>query len=206
MKTTTPNEGDAIPIEEKDALHNAGVDVGTGAFTSLASDQDKKEIDETVVPDVVDIDSGIPDAGDSDLAKTGIQFVDQNPVPSKTDLSSLAEKKRATLDSKDLEDEFKSQFSDSKIAGKESGAVEIKTSSLSSLLAKIQDKLGVKKKSVKEELVNLKRMKDTIGKDIEDIKELEESEEKIKTEVAKIESIKAEVDSIEREVGEELKN
>ncbi len=76
--------------------------------------------------------------------------------------------------------------------------------SLKLMLNKIKNKLGIKKTEVKEELGNLKKVKDDIAKDIENIKELEESEDKIEGQIKKIESIKGDITNIEKEVEQEL--
>lgn len=196
-------KGDEISINENDksTLHDAGIDVGAGAFESLAS----KEKGAVPADTFVDIDGQNTVAPDKDLETTGLKFVDAN-YP-KEDLSKLAEardKAAAQASGRDLEDEFKSELSSVKTEPKKTETA-VSGSSLNGLLAKIQEKLGLKKKKVKEELGNLKKMKEGISSDISDIKTLEESERKIASELEKMDLIKEEVEAIEREVGEELK-
>jgi CRISPR/Cas system CMR-associated protein Cmr5 small subunit len=107
--------------------------------------------------------------------------------------------------SKDLEAEFRSELSDApKSSVSDQKTVLAKSESLSELLARIEEKLGHKKTAVKEELSSLKKMKDTIEKDITEIKDLEASEDKIKSEIEKIDSIRREVETIEEELNDKV--
>lgn len=179
---------------DKTTLHDAGVDV-----KGLAPAEEP-------APAVVDIDGGAPteEAADSDLQKTGIKFVES--APRKEDLSALAEQRdqMAASTARDLEDEFKSELSG--IAPKPvAKPTTERAGSLKSLLDQIREKLGLKKKKVKDELDTLKKMKEGISADIADIKELEESEGKIEAGLQKMDSLAGEMEAIEKEVGEELK-
>lgn len=103
----------------------------------------------------------------------------------------------------DLEREFNQTVGTAGIASK-SSSLNDDIFSLKSMLNKIKDKLGIKKTEVREELGNLKKVKDDIAKDIANIKELEESEDKIEGQIKKIESIKGDITNIEKEVEQEL--
>ncbi len=201
MPNTKNDYPGPINDSDKKTLQSAGVDV-TNTPVEPEGEEDKA-VSDTPEESVVDIDSNAKVMGEDDLQKTGIKFIKEE---NKEDLSALAERRsKAAVGSKDLEEEFRSELA----VGEKSTSnqeIEVKSSSLSALLAKIQNKLGAKKKSVKEELGNLKKMKDAISKDINEIKDLEESEKKIEEEVGKIESIKKEVEMIEEEFGADLKN
>lgn len=190
-------DDNAINDSDKSTLHDAGVDVSGLAVSAPA--EDKKEV-------YVDMDGSVPEQNDEDLKKTGIKFVEPAPI-NKEDLSALAEQQsRAGQKAKDLEEEFRSELSGApKAVPVSEKAVVEKMGSMSELLSKISEKLGLKKKKVGTELQNLKKMKEGIQADIEDIKELEESEEKIKAQLQKMDTIKSEIEAIEQEVKEELK-
>lgn len=205
-----------ITGEESSALHDAGVDLND----SGASPEGPEEINLDTAPDV---------KKDEDLKNIGIDFNQQDAMQNPPDLNILREKvlkqqtyklepqdvfskeeaPSLTIDeskkSKDLEDEFKSAIGSSALPKKDLPALSDKISVLQSMLVKIKERLGIKKKEVKSELENLKSVKEKIAKDIENIKELEESEEKIQAELEKVDQIKGEIDSIEKEVEEELK-
>lgn len=203
---TDNNNQNSINNDDQKTLHDAGVDL-----PGMEVQKDKKP-DSPAGEVVVDIDGGAPknEAMDKDLAKTGIKFVEnQNVTPeNKEDLSALAEKKmkevEVNLNTSDLEQEFKSQVSSE--APKKTADITSKSNTLSGLLVKIKEKLGLKKTKVKTELDSLKKMKEGISQDIADIKELEESEDKIEAELEKLENIKNEMEAIEQEVNEELKD
>lgn len=197
MPIVKGSDDNSINDKDKSTLHDAGVDVSGLAAPKPA--EEKKEI-------VVDMDSSVSEANDPELQKTGIKFVEEKPL-NKEDLSALAEQKsRASQNAKDLEEEFRSELSGtSKTSQASEKAVVEKISTMAGLLSKISEKLGLKKKKVGTELQNLKKMKEGIQEDIEDIKELEESEEKIKAQLLKMDTIKSEIEAIEKEVGEELK-
>lgn len=203
---TDNNNQNSINNDDQKTLHDAGVDLpGMEVQKDKKTDSPSGEV-------VVDIDGGAPknEAMDKDLAKTGIKFVEnQNVTPeNKEDLSALAEKKmkevEVNLNTSDLEQEFKSQVSSE--APKKTADITSKSNTLSGLLVKIKEKLGLKKTKVKTELDSLKKMKEGISQDIADIKELEESEDKIEAELEKLENIKNEMEAIEQEVNEELKD
>lgn len=217
MPPQTEKDTEAINQAEEDTLHSAGVDVAGLSHTTTASVQKPTaKAKDSKAESVVDIDDGVPKTDDPDLAKTGIKFVDEETatkeakaeapeqtVPvNKEDLSALAE---AKMKASDLEEEFRSELTSSEKTSAGSGDFG-KTSTMTNLLQKIREKLGIKKNKVKSELENLKKMKDGISGDIADIKELEESEKKIEAEIEKVGSIKEEIDSIEKEVSEELKD
>ncbi len=184
-----------INSDDQNTMADAGVDITGGSGENIAEGEKEQ------ASEVMDIDSS---ADDATAEKAGIKFVQTD----KTDLSAMAEaKQKAASDSRALEAEFKAEFPDFKgpLKPESENAVMGKVTSLGTLLAKIQEKLGLKKTSVREELGSLKKMKDAIGKDIEEIKELESSEQKIKEEIGKIESIRKEVEDIEEKLGEDLK-
>lgn len=193
MPNTKNDYPGPINDSDKKTLAGAGVDVSD---TPL-----KSESDEMAMPEeekLIDIDGTAPDSGDADIAKSGIKFVKDEPSVNKHDLSAMAEEKMKGS-AKDLEEEFRSELSNAPKSKKSEDhkAILGKSESLSELLARIEDKLGHKKGEVKEELASLKKMKDTIEKDIAEIKDMEVSEEKLKEEIEKIEAIKEEVESIE---------
>lgn len=199
MPITKKADQTSINDSDKKTMHNAGIDLPS-------SDSSSDDADTTAPETVVDIDGGVPSPSDPDLQKTGIHFFDSNKDLNKTDLSSLAEEKMKSANSKDLEAEFESQLGTFKSPSKDTAKiVGEKSKTMSGLLAKIQAKLGLKKNKVKEELGSLKKMKEGISQDISDIKELEESEEKIQAELQKIDTITEEMEAIEKEVDEELK-
>ncbi len=76
--------------------------------------------------------------------------------------------------------------------------------SLTETDTKIAEKVTLLKNQAKQELETLKSLKAGIGKKISDIKELEETREKIKKELDKISSLESEVDSITNEAKDEL--
>lgn len=169
---------------DQNTMHNAGVDL----------DNQQEEF--------VDIDSTKATENDKDLKSVGLKFVDNNSKINKEDLSSLKEEKEKALHSSDLEKEFTSTMvGRSTQTGTQPSERENR---LNSLLEKIKEKLGIKKTEVRKELDDLKRVKEDISKDIENIKELEESEQKIEKELDKINLIKKEVEDIEKEVEGEL--
>lgn len=189
------NDPKTINSDDQNTMADAGVDIAGGSGENIAEGE-KEE-----APEVMDIDSS---ADEMTAEKAGIKFIKSD----KTDLSALAEaKNRVEPGSKELEAEFNSEFPDFKgsLKPENEEAVMGKVTSLGTLLSKIQQKLGLKKSSVKQELGSLKKMKDAIGKDIEEIKELESSEQKIKEEIGKIESIRKEVEDIEVKLEEDLK-
>jgi chromosome segregation ATPase len=169
----------SINKSDNDTLVSAGIDLSGGSS-------------ETISDAPVDVDGEMPK--DSEIKDSGINFVHEN----KEDLSSLAEEKMKAT-SKDLENEFKSSLSEVKPVSSPSSTLAPKKGSLSTLLSKVQEKLGMKKKAVKDELGSLKKMKDAISEDIEEIKKLEASEGKIREEIEKIGSIEEEVQTIEKE-------
>lgn len=181
-------------VNDADAatLHSAGVDVdGVGAPA------------EEVVVDI----AGAA-VSDEDAKNVGIRFVEPSPTAAPSvdhsDLSRLAEEKSR---GKDLEAEFRSSLSDAAAPAKKSSAgLAEKEGVMTSLLSKIREKLGLKKAKVREELASLKKMKDGIAEDIADIKELEESEEKIAEKMKKLDTIKGELEAIEDEVEKELQS
>ena len=201
MPNTKKGDGNSINDSDKNTLHDAGIDVA-----GMPSTSPENEIKEETI---VDIDGGAPVPNDPDVEKTGIRFFDENKPSAtkvnKEDLSTLAEAKMKAEGASDLEAAFRSELSGNESEDRTSAVIE-KSGSLSALLSKIQEKLGMKKSKVKTELTNLKKMKEGISSDIADIKELEESEGKITAELKKIDTLKEEMDAIEKEVAEELKN
>lgn len=200
MPNTKSDYPGPINDSDKKTLAGAGIDVSDRPI--------KSEEEEAIAPaeeKIIDIDGTTPLAEDADIKNSGIQFVKSEPAVNKEDLSSLAEEK-TKASSKDLEEEFRSELSDAPKSKKTTDhkAVLAKSESLSELLARIEDKLGHKKSEVKEELSSLKKMKDTIEKDITEIKDLEASEEKLKGEIDKIDAIREEVETIEEEFNEKL--
>lgn len=201
MPNTKNDEGDSINLSDKTTLSGAGVDLS-----------DTPVEPEGEIEKIVDIDGSAPADGDVDLKKSGLKFVE--PTVVNTDLSALAEKKavgalKENIATKDLEAEFRAEMADFKgplIRPEAEKSVIDKGMSLRSMLTRIREKLGLKKKTVKTELESLKKMKDSITQDIGEIKELEESETKINEEIEKIESIRKEVEEIEKSVSEDLKN
>lgn len=213
MDTDNKTTDNKITGGEKDTLHNAGVDLSSG--------DNKTE-------EFIDIDSAPVSGDDADLKKIGLEFA---PQGSKEDLSLLKEQmdkkstpvKEEALESvapatdpikplpnkvetniSDLEKEFNQTVGHSSSPTKNESLNE-KILSLQSMLSKIVEKLGFKKTEVKEELDNLKKVKEDIAKDIENIKELEESKQKIESQLNKVDAIKGEISNIEKEVEEELK-
>lgn len=197
MQNNPTDDSKSLNADDQTTLSGAGVDLAGGSDENIAEGE-KEEVE------VMDIDSTTGAATD---VPAGIKFVEQVPVPDKTDLSALAEAKAHTQPSSDdLEAEFNSELHDMKGPLKSPESVVMnKPSTLAALLQKIGTKLSSKKTSVKEELGSLKKMKDAIGHDIEEIKQLEDSERKIKDEISKIESIKKEVEEIEETLGSDLK-
>jgi hypothetical protein len=193
MPNAKPAYPGPINDADKKTLANAGVDVSP---TPLRSEEDEEKI--------IDIDESTP--ASSDMKDTGITFVGTD-TPNKEDLSALAEAKMRAADvaSKDLEDEFRSELGDvtSPATPVTKESVHAQAETLSELLERIHKKLNAKKTTVKGELSDLKKMKDSISKDIGEIKELEASEGKIKEEIEKIETITHEVEEIEQQLGNE---
>ena len=223
-----------ITSGENSTLHNAGVDVASGA-------------DENLIPkeEFVDIDNAPILGQDEDLKKLGVEVA---PTQNKEDLSLLKEQmdkkelagssvasvfkdeqdlkpvlekpKQVPLNSEmvkqspstkedsdisDLENEFNKTVGQ-RPASSGKGNLNEKITSLEAMLIKIKEKLGFKKKEVKEELESLKKVKEDIEEDIANIKELEESKQKIEEKLGKVEAISGEISEIEKEVKEELKS
>lgn len=202
MNPDDNNDPKTINADDQNTLAGAGVDLSGGSSENIAES-------ETGVPEnsdsgLIDMDTPSDPAGVKDV---GIKYVEEKPVVPTTDLSGLAEAKQKQQSSEELEAEFKSELHDFKgpLRPESDAVVMNKTVSLGTLLSRIQKKLMGKKASVKEELGSLKKMKDAIGKDIEEIKELESSEQKVRNEIVKIESIKKEVEEIESQMNEDLK-
>lgn len=190
-----------INTDDQNTLAGAGVDLSGGSDENIAEGEKDPGIPAPIEDSgVIDIDT----SSQADVVKdVGIKFVSDEPKKDKTDLSALAEAQKKEVNSRDLEAQFNSELHDFKgpLKPVDDVAVMNKTVSLGTLLSKIQEKLGMKKASVKEELGGLKKMKDAIGKDIEEIKELEGSEQKVREEIGKIETIKKEVHDIEEKLG-----
>lgn len=202
MANTKKDYPGPINDSDKKTLAGAGVDVSDVPLKS-EEEENTGPIEEEKI---IDIDGTVPEGSDADIVNSGIQFVKVAPAaPQNHDLSSLAEA-RMKEGAKELEEEFRSELSPVKAPVKQTSQKEVlgKSESLSELLARIEDKLGHKKSEVKEELMSLKKMKDTIEKDITEIKDLEASEEKIKKEIEKIDSIRAEVETIEEELHDKI--
>lgn len=188
-----------INDSDKQTLSGAGIDVSN---TPLESEEN--EAAGVTGEKIIDIDGTTPASGDADVEKTGIKFVKEESKVNKEDLSSLAES-RLKASAEDLEKEFESELGETKTKEPFNEDVVLKKSeTLAELLARIEKKLNIKKTSVKEELSNLKKMKDTISHDINEIKDLEASETKIKAEMEKIDSIREEVETIEKEFNEKV--
>lgn len=183
------------PINDADkkTLSSVGIDVDT----NLENKEDEEKV----------VDIGPVSTDDSIVEKTGIQFLKESPkapLVNKEDLSSLAES-RAKSSADDLEKEFKSEVGEVKTKPSfNEDEVIAKNETLAELLERIEKKLSAKKTTVKEELTTLKKMKDTISHDIGEIKDLEASEAKIKAEIQKIDSIREEVENIEKEFNEKI--
>lgn len=172
---------DHLKKGEEVTMHNAGVD-----------------IEEDTKPEVVDVDGATKSLNDSELEKVGLEFVDTPKEKNNEPLiKEESQKEEKILSASQLEEEFKGvQKSDS--------SLDQKTNMLSSLLAKVQERLGLKKKEVKGELKELKEMKEDISKDIEEIKDLEEDEETIKEQMEKIEQINKQIKEIEEDVNKSV--
>lgn len=172
---------DHLKKGEEVTMHNAGVD-----------------IEEDTKPEVVDVDGATKSLNDSELEKVGLEFVDTPKEKNNEPLiKEESQKEEKILSASQLEEEFKGvQKSDS--------SLDQKTNMLSSLLAKVQERLGLKKKEVKSELRDLKEMKEDISKDIEEIKDLEEDEETIKEQMEKIEQINKQIKEIEEDVNKSV--
>ena len=191
MQTNDANDPKSLNTDDATTLAGAGVDVAGGSDENIAEGE-KEEVE------VVDIDG----TAGADTAPAGMKFVEEPPKAA-PDVAAMAEAKQKQESSRDLEAQFNSELHDVKAPMKpaEPGVVP-KSTTLASLLSNIQGKLGTKKESVKEELGSLKKMKDAIGHDIEEIKELEADEKKLQDEINKIETINQEVESIERDLAE----
>lgn len=191
MPNANNDTGNTIKDSDKSTLHSAGVDLSS---TPVEPEGQEEKM--------VDIDGTTPAEGDADLAKSGLKFVEEKAPPKPN-----AENGKDRVSTADLEAEFRSELEEFRgplKPDRDFGVFE-KTGSLRTLLVKVQEKLGIKKKSVKSELESLKKMKDSITKDITEIKELEQSEAKINEELGKIESIKKEVEDIEHDLSDNLK-
>lgn len=199
MANTKNNYPGPINDSDKKTLQGAGVDVSD---TPIKSEEEENT---GVVPDkIIDMDSSSTSSLDEDVQKTGIQFVQNKPMTNKHDLSALAEEKTKST-AKELEEEFHSELREEKPSKPtDERAVLNKNETLSELLSRIDAKLRSKKETVQSELGNLKKMKDTISHDIEEIKDLEASESKIRSEIEKIDSIREEVETIEKELNEKV--
>ena len=197
MPNTKTGDDNSINQSDKTTLHGAGVDLS-----------DTPVEPEGIPEKIVDMDVAVPDEEDPDLKKSGVKFVSEETPKPIVSAPTENKTKNENLNTKDLEAEFRSELADFKGPLKTGGEIGVmeKSGSLKAMLAKIQEKLGLKKKTVKSELESLKKMKDAITKDINEIKELEQSEGKINEELGKIEEIKKEVEEIEKDVAEDLKN
>lgn len=207
---------------EKDTLHNAGVDLSSPAekedfididnAPKIGEDPDLKNIglefaqkenkeDLSALKEEMDKKAAAGQASVfSDPAPTPAPVTEVKPEVVQKPQTKVEEDTNIT----DLEQEFNKTVGGVSSPAKNE-SLNDKVSVLQSMLVKIQEKLGFKKKEVKEELENLKKVKEDIAKDIENIKELEESEDKIESQLNKVSTMKDEISNIEKEVEEELK-
>ena len=208
---------------EKDTLHNAGVDLSSPAekedfididnAPKIGEDPDLKNIGlEFAQKENKEDLSALKEEMDKKAAAGQASvFSDPAPTPTpapvkevKPEVVQKPQPKEEDTNVTDLEQEFNQTVGGTSTQAKNISLNE-KISVLESMLIKIKEKLGFKKKEVKEELENLKKVKEDIAKDIENIKELEESEDKIEGQLNKVSTMKDEISSIEKEVEEELK-
>ncbi len=207
---------------EKDTLHNAGVDLSSPAEKEdfididnapvIGEDADLKKIGLELAPkeNKEDLSSLKEEMDKKAAASKASVFSDSTPTPAPVNevkvetVQKPDPKVEEDTNITDLEQEFNQTVGGTSNQTKNI-SLNDKISLLESMLVKIKEKLGFKKKEVKEELENLKKVKEDIAKDIENIKELEESEDKIESQLNKVSTMKDEISSIEKEVEEELK-
>lgn len=107
----------------------------------------------------------------------------------------------------DLENQFKNTLQKkNSYADLSSSGIESEKAELLSLLEKVREHLNEKKIHVKERLDVLKREKEEIATSIDEIKELEETEQKIKDKVDKLTLLEQEIDSLQDEATKELRS
>jgi chromosome segregation ATPase len=225
-----------ITSGENSTLHNAGVDVASSADENLipkeefvdidnapiiGQDEDLKKLGVEVAPTQNKEDLSLlkEQMDKKEFAGSSVASVfkdEQNikpiveaskqetPAP-KPEVLKKPEPEKSESEISDLENEFNKTVGQ-RPSSSEKGNLNEKITSLEAMLIKIKEKLGFKKKEVKEELESLKKVKEDIEEDIANIKELEESKQKIEEKLGKVEAISGEISEIEKEVKEELKS
>jgi chromosome segregation ATPase len=149
--------------------------------------------------------SGVADDVQS-LEQSGVEFVDDS---NKTNapVDTQAQDDSTSID--DLEKQFldAAQASATPTPSKPQGSPAPNTSVLSEiemLLEKLSKKIEDKKTKVRGEIENLKTMKEGISKEIAEIKELEETQVKLKEKKDAYQKISGEIESVEQEANDEL--
>jgi hypothetical protein len=107
----------------------------------------------------------------------------------------------------DLEADFSQTFSvpiSTPIALAGDDPILLEEEKLKRLHKELKDKANSKKIVVKERLEKLKLEKESLGRELNDIKELEEISQKIEEKLKSLESLDNEIDSLEKQAHEEL--
>jgi hypothetical protein len=178
--------------KDGELLHDSGVDIVSSGTTSGQDDTS---------PNVVDLSNSSLD-DEKTLKESGVQFMDPNDSK-KYDgdvVSSVPE-------INDIEKDF---LKESQVVPESKVAKEIKPaktnvlSEIEVLLNRLYEKITTKKKTVQEQIANLRKVKEEISQDIHEIKELEETQKKLKEKKDAFEKIGNEIKAVEEEANNEL--
>jgi len=134
-----------------------------------------------------------------------IQDPDSNSVPiSKENQTKIFEKKES-IPTEKLESDFNEAFAGSskEVLGVDHNINQEKNLLLK-LLDKVKSKISLKKNDVKERIDTLRAEKEIVSHELEDIKELEETEQKISEKISLLEKMDEELDNLTNEANQEL--
>lgn len=135
-----------------------------------------------------------------------------NPAPVeqsiKKETQILTPENTQNFDTKDLEKDFSETFhttiSPSDSSSPESDPISLEQEKLHRLYKELKEKATSKKIIVKERLEKLKLEKETLGKELEDIKEIEAIAQKLEEKLKALKVIDTEIDSLEAQAQQEL--
>jgi len=164
-----------------------------------------------------------------ELSSMGVTFVDETPQEEKNIFSkdsSFKEKEQEQIiaikpvetpkseavqavETKDLEADFSQTFntpiiSSTAISDEGGDALGLEEQKLKRLYSELKDKASKKKIIVKERLEKLRVEKEALGKELEDIKEIEALATTIDEKLKNLQAMDTELDSIEKKANEEL--
>ena len=129
---------------------------------------------------------------------------DSSGSGSLTENSKEKEEIQNPVDTKDLEKDFSDTFTSIESHEEHVGSLESEERRLKDLHQKLTKKAEDKKHLVKQKLEQLKKEKEMLGKELEAIKELEQTASQIEEKLQTIHQIDTELDSIEDRARQEL--